>query len=357
MKLKLAFLLLFVIASKPIYSQSLNTKKLDELFNSLEKRNEAMGSITISKNGKILYNRAIGYRYVSNDIKILADSATNYRIWSITKTYTAVMILQLAEEGELSLQTTLDNFYPNIPNSNIITIQNMLDHKSGIHDFVQNDTSEDWDTYIKEPLTHEFMVKNISQYNPDFQPGKQFQYSNSNYLLLGYIIEKLDNNLYEISLSNRISSKIGLTSTYFGVNALDTVENKAYSYQFDKQWKKFDEGDFSGLIPAGAGGIVSTTTDMSIFIEGLFTGKLISESGLKEILNIKDSYGLGIMKIPFENTYSYGHTGGYIASESSLFYYPKDSITIAYCTNGIVLRKEEILNHVLFIITSLLQFL
>ena len=339
-------LFLLVLLLKSAYPQEINRLKLDKLFTALEKRNEAMGSIVISKNGNIVYRKAIGYRYISDDIKIHANLETNYRIWSITKMYTATMILQLVDEGKLSLQTTLDHFYPQIPNASMIKIEDMLSHKSGIHDFTQNNSSEDWDAHIDAPLTHDFMVHNIAQYEADFFAGEGFRYSNSNYLLLGYIIERLDGNLYETSLKERISSKIGLLSTYFGVNALDSIENKAFSYQFKQKWKAVDEGDFSGLIPAGAGGIVSTPTDMAKFIEALFAGKLLSESSLNKMVATEDFYGLGIMQTNTLNTQGFGHTGGYIASESSLFYYPKDSLAIAYCTNGIVYRKENILKHV-----------
>ncbi|MFP2996849.1 serine hydrolase [Spongiivirga sp. MCCC 1A20706] len=342
-----AIALLF-LTCKYSFSQNLNTDILDRYFESLERRNEAMGSITISKDGLILYSKAIGFRNKKSEVKINADTATNYRIWSITKLYTATMIMQLVEEEKLTLDTKLIHFFPEIPNAGSITIKNMLNHKSGIHDFTQNDSTEDWDTHINEAPTRKFMVKNIAQYPPDFQPNQDFRYSNSNYLLLGYIIEQLDGHLYETSLANRISSKLGLKSTYFGVGALDSVENKAFSYKFDKQWTTVDEGEFSGLIPAGAGGIVSTTNDMVLFIEGLFSGKLVTKESLNSIIPKNEFYGLGMMKTSFQGTSKgYGHTGGYIASESSLFYYPEDNVSIAYATNGIVIRKEEILENVL----------
>ena len=219
----------------------------------------------------------------------------------------------------------------------------MLNHKSGIHDFTQNVPDA---PPTLEGQAPEIMVKNIGRFKSDFRPDSKFEYSNSNYLLLGYIIETLDNNLYEISLANRISSKIGLTSTYFGVNALDNINNKAYTYQLDAKWTAVDEGEFSGLIPAGAGGIVATTTDMAKFIEALFAGQLISKSSLNKMMTTDGFYGLGLMKTQFKNKEGFGHTGGWI-SESSLFYYPKDSLTIAYTTNGVVIRKEDILDSVL----------
>jgi CubicO group peptidase (beta-lactamase class C family) len=325
------------------HGQELNTNKLDELFDSLEERNEAMGSIAISKNGQVLYSRAIGYRYISEDGKIPSDTETKYRIWSITKTFTATMILQLIEEGNLTLETKLTRFFPEIPNSEIINIKDMLSHKSGIHDFTQE--QEEAGPAV-EGDSRDVIIKNIARFNPDFQPNEKFEYSNSNYVLLGYIIEQLDREPYRIALSNRISSKVGLSNTFFGAGSLDGISNKAFSYQFDKKWANVDEGDFSGPIPGAAGSIVSTPADMAKFIEALFMGKLISESSLAKMTSGED-YGLGIFQMPFDDIMGYGHTGGYIASESSLTYYPQDSMAIAYTTNGIAYPKERILEHVL----------
>ncbi|MEO0340374.1 MAG: serine hydrolase [Bacteroidota bacterium] len=343
------FLLVLTLFTKPLFSQNLDTAKLNKFFDQLEERQEAMGSITISKNKQVIYSKSIGFRYADRGEKIEADTETNYRIWSITKLYTATMIMQLVEEGRLSLNTKLMDFYPQISNAASITIKDMLNHRSGIHDFIQNDGPEDWDANIREPLTENFMVNHIAQYPPDFQPNEGFRYSNSNYLLLGYIIEKLDGNPYETSLYNRISAKLGMTSTYFGIGALDTIENKAHSYRYlNKEWVAVDEGPFSGLIPAAAGGIVSTSSDMNLFIEGLFSGKLVSQKSLNIMLPKNEFYGLGVMQTTFSDSkIGYGHTGGFTASESSLFYYPQDSVSIAYATNGIVIRKEKILENVL----------
>lgn len=347
MKQMLLFVALLAATTSTASGQQVDTHKLDLFFNSLENRNEAMGSIAIYQNGNQIYSRAIGYRLIDEEIRAYADESTNYRIWSVTKIYTATMILQLVEEGKLSLQTTLQAFFPEIPNAAIITIQDMLAHRSGIHDFTQNDTSDEWDAQIEEPLIPSFMVEHISQYPPDFEPGEDFRYSNSNYLLLGYIVEKLDGQNYGASLQNRITASVGLSNTHFGLGVSDDVANKAFSYRYDSKWTPVDEGPFSGLIPAGAGGIVSTPADMAAFIDALFAGKLISERSLTLMLPDEDFYGLGFMKMSFRDKPGFGHTGGFIASESSLAYYPDHQLTIAYATNGIVLRKEDILDNVL----------
>ena len=343
-------LLLIALLAVPLSSaraQDLDRDKLDRFFRSLEHRNQAMGSMVISKNGKTIYKNAIGFRSIDQSGGIPSDSTTHYRVWSVTKIYTAVMIMQLVEEGKLSLDTTLSGFFPGIPNAKLITIQDMLRHRSGIHDFTQNLTGEAWDTHLDEPFTPAFMVNHIGQYLPDFQPDEKFGYSNSNYLLLGYIIELLDGRLYKESLQDRISSRIGLNSTYFGVGALDEVDNKAFSYRYTGDWVAVDEGPFSGLVPAGAGGIVSTPADMATFIESLFSGTLISKNSLKLMLPSQDFHGMGLMHLPFREKAGFGHTGGYLATESSLVYFPEDSLAIAYVTNGIVIRKEDLLELVL----------
>ncbi|QEH40692.1 serine hydrolase [Chitinophaga sp. XS-30] len=325
-------------------AQDPDAAKLDELLSYLEGRNEAMGSLTISKGGNILYSRATGYRFISEKQKIPADVHTKYHIWSVTKMYTAAMILQLAEEGKLKLENTLDLFFPGVANAHTITIRDMLSHKSGIHDFT--DAGEGAPATPKEQTPAE-MLQLISGFKPDFEPGDKFQYSNSNYLLLGYIIERLDGVPYSTALNNRIASRTGLSDTYFG-RALDTVENKSLSYQYDKDhWMEVQEGDFSGLVPGGAGSIVSTPSDMTRFVHGLFTGQLISKNSLALMTGITGFYGLGIHLVPDQWSKGFGHGGGYIASHANLAYYPKDSLAIAFCTNGNSYGIDKIVNHVL----------
>ncbi|QEC53823.1 D-alanyl-D-alanine carboxypeptidase [Anseongella ginsenosidimutans] len=343
-KTMVLFIVLAVMC-KSVAAQDLNTSKLDELLTYLEDRNEAMGSLAISKNGKLLYARSIGYRSVNNDKKIPADRDTKYRIWSITKIFTATMILQLIEEGNLKLETTLDQFFPRIANADSITILHMLNHKSGIHDFTdpgpENSSSPDSQTQAR-------MVDLISMFKPDFRPGERFQYSNSNFLLLGYIVEKLDEVTYSAALRNRISSRIGLSDTYYGLDALRSIENKAFTYRLQEgQWIAVNEGDFSAPVPGGAGSIVSTPSDMVKFIESLFSGRLITENSLAQMTNISEFYGLGIHLVHSQSSAGFGHGGGYLGSYSNLAYYPQDRLAIAYCTNGQVYEMDKILYHVL----------
>ncbi len=347
MKFKFSIYFLIFSLCYTSYAQELDTIKLTKFFNTLEKRNEAMGSVAISKNGRLIYKKTIGFRYKDTIGKIPATTDTNYRIWSITKTYTAVMIFQLIEEGKLSLETPLSTFYPQIPNANTITIKQMLAHRSGIFDYV-NDTNEEAKLDTTSRTNHKTsLIQHIAKFKPNFNPGEDFRYSNSNYFLLGCIVEGLDENTFEVSLANRIVHKIHLKSTYFGRDTLKSINNKANTYYFDKQWRTSpEEENYRYHLETADGGIVSTPKDMALFIDALFDEKLVSKESLNLMTAGADFYRLGLMKTQFEDMEGFGHTGGWI-SESSLFHYPNEKLTIAYTSNGPVLRTEDILNNIL----------
>lgn len=325
-------------------SQTIDFSPLNEFLSSLEAENRAMGSLAISQEGKLIYQKVIGHRHQEGTNRIAADPDTRYRIWSITKTYTATMILQLIEEGKLSLDDHLADFYPSIKNSSNITITDMLGHRSGIRDFTR-DESPIWDSLPGSEITSSIMIHEISNYESDFPPQDQFQYSNSNYLILGYLIERLDSVSYAIALQNRISHKLGLKRTTFHQAFPNKEKNEAFSYQFNETWEAFDEGSATGPVPAAAGEIISTPSEMLLFIEALFTDKLISKESLALMTDIDGHYGLGITKSNIAGQTAYGHSGGYIASFSNLLYFPDSGISIAYCTNGQASNMDEIIAY------------
>ena len=125
-------------------TQTLDKAKLDQFFDRLAEKNQAMGSLTIAKDGKVLYTRAIGYSQINGSQRKPATTATRYRVGSITKTFTAAMILQFVEEGKLKLSDTLDKFFPQIPNGGKITIAHLLTHRSVIHDLIKYSAFRSW---------------------------------------------------------------------------------------------------------------------------------------------------------------------------------------------------------------------
>src|SRR5690606_9537400 len=128
---------------------------------------------------------------------------TKFRIGSITKMFTATMILQLVEEGKLTMETKLGAYFPSVPNAKEITIEQLLNHHSGLY----NITDEEYLNYYTQPKTQQEILERIAKQTPDFPPGERGAYSNTNYLLLGYILEKLTDKSYAENLHSRITGK------------------------------------------------------------------------------------------------------------------------------------------------------
>jgi D-alanyl-D-alanine carboxypeptidase len=327
----------------PSFSQ-VNTARLDSLLNQLQSKDKAMGSVSISRKGELLYSKAFGFsRMEASIIKYPSDTATKYRIGSISKMFTMVMIMQLIEEKKLKLSTPLSQFYPKVPNAKEITIKQLLNHHSGLHNFTSDESYASW---MNLPKTKEEMLELIYSQKPDFKPGEKGDYSNTNFVLLGFIIEKLTQSTYAAQLEKRITSPLGLKNTYYG-SKINTAKNEAQSYSWTGKWTEQSQTDMS--IPHGAGAIVSTPADLNKFIYALFQNKLISKASVKEVTDLTDSYGLGIFRVPFYDRFAYGHNGGIDGFVSSLAYFPDDSTALSVTFNGMNHSMNDILIGVLSI--------
>ncbi|MBL7751616.1 MAG: beta-lactamase family protein, partial [Chitinophagaceae bacterium] len=283
-KLMLGLLTLVIVSMG--YTQTIDKEKLDQLFDRLLEKNKGMGSIVIAKEGRIVYERAFGYSLMDGPTKTPITSNTRFRISSITKTYTAVMILQLVEEGKLKLQDNLDRFFPEIPNANKITIEQILRHRSGIPELK---VEPNWG---RQSRTHDEVLAVIEKGQPNFEPDSKHEYSNTGYVILGYIIEKVEGKPYQDVLKERITSKLGLKNTYLGEGNTNTEKNESLSYRYLGEWKEAPELNLS--VPAGAGAIMSTPGDMAKFIQALFDHKLVSKASLDKMMTMQDGEGMGM---------------------------------------------------------------
>jgi D-alanyl-D-alanine carboxypeptidase len=342
----LILLCVLTVVSFQLPAQTINSKRLDSLFDILSKKNLAMGSIAISQNDKIVYHKAIGNAMMNDYDNTLASEKTEYRIGSITKMFTAVMVFELIEEHKLSLNDTLAKFFPALPNAHRITIELMLRHRSGLANFTNNNNTNHFDDWKDTPKTHEELMAMISTQKPDFEPNTKADYNNSNYLLLGYIIEKITKKPYRELLNERIVKKIDLKNTYYGTNGSTYIGNECASYKyFDYKWVKDKKpvylDDFGG-----AGAIISTPPDLLKFINSLFANKLVSKQTLDQMKTMVDGYGMGMFPYGSKKHPGFGHNGKTEGFASSISYYPADKLAIAYCTNGEVYSKNYILDGV-----------
>lgn len=317
------------------FSQNIDKQKLDAYFGQLEANNKFMGSVAVSQNGNLLYTKSVGFTDVEKSIK--SNENTKYRIGSISKMFTSVLILKAAEENKLSLNQTIENYFPALTNANKITISQLLSHRSGIHNFTSDETYLTWNT---KPRTREELVNLIVKGGSDFEPDSKSKYSNSNFVLLTVILEKAYKKPYSELLLKKIVQPLGLKNTYFG-GIIDSRNNEANSYDFNDQWKKQTETDMS--IPLGAGAVVSSPVDLVKFSEALFGGKLITAKSIELMKTTKEKYGLGLFNMPLLDKTGFGHSGSIDGFKSHLTNFPEENITVALTANGENYNSNEIL--------------
>jgi D-alanyl-D-alanine carboxypeptidase len=331
---RISVLLLFIAFSSS-FAQNFNKAKLDSLFQILETKDKFMGSIAMAENGKLIYTKSIG----KDDIETNKHSTINtkYRIGSISKMFTACMVFQAIEENKLNLDQTIDLYFPTVENAKKITIGNLLNHRSGIHNFTDD---PDYIKYNTQPKSEKEMVELISKGKSEFEPDTKGEYSNSNYVLLSYILEKVYKKPFKEILNTKIVKPLGLKNTYFG-GKININNNESNSYRFTSKWDKETETDPS--IAMGAGGIVSNPTDLVVFINNLFSNKIVSEKSLQQMETIKDKFGMGILKFPYYDIICFGHTGGIDGFLSAITYFPDSHLALALTSNGILYNTNDVL--------------
>lgn len=335
MKIKFCLVFVFAITILNVHSQKLNVAKLDSLFKALNDKNLFMGSISISKNGNQIYSNAIGKADVADNISLSAN--TKFRIGSTTKIFTSALVLKAVELKKISLDQTIHSFFPTIVNSQKITVRNLLNHRSGIHELL---AADEFANGYTEAKSQEEMISILSKFQSDFEPDTKADYSNSNYYLLTLILEKTYKKTYSELLEEQIIKPLKLKNTYFG-SKINIQNNECYSYYFSNKWEKDTEGDMS--VPLGAGAIVSTPSDLTLFIEKLFQGKIISLKSLKLMTQIQDKYGMGIFALPFYDKNGFVHRGQIDSFSSVLSFFPEEKLAIAIITNGSLYDKKKIL--------------
>jgi CubicO group peptidase (beta-lactamase class C family) len=304
--------------------------RLDSLFEILESHQRTMGAVTIRKGDRVLYQRTFGWRDSSAAGWVRSDGQTGFRVGSVTKPFTAVMIYQLIDERRLSLDTRLSRFFPQLPNSTSITIRDLLGHTSGLADY-----SRGLDVFV--PLSRDSLLRRIAMPSMQFPPGTERRYNNSNYLLLGYIAESLTESSYATQLERRIVKPIGLRRTHVGGPVAASNEARAYFFS-DGHWE--EQRDDAIENAGGAGSLVSTSDDLTRFLAALFGGRLISHTSVAEMTTgftdgaRKNGKGLSPFTIPGQGKSGYSHDGSIGAHTALIGYVPADSLALALTING-----------------------
>ncbi len=320
-------------------SPDFNKFQLDNYFSTLEDGNKFMGSVAVMKEGEIVYSKTVGFSDYENKTK--ADENTKYRIGSTTKTFTAVLTLKAVEEGKLSLEDKLDKFYPRIKNAKDIKIEYLLNHRSGIYSVTSEPNFLDWRT---EDKTRDEILTIIRNGESQFAPNSKAYYSNSNFILLTRILEKVYGKTFNEILKEKITEPLQLSNTYLD-DTIDTSKKESKSYKYIADWSVEPETSIS--IPLGAGGMVSTTIDLVKFVKALFGGEILNQETLKKMKNIQDTVGLGIFEIDVNGKIAYEHPGTIDGFRANYIYIPEDDLIYTFATNGLNFKDRDIQKTVL----------
>jgi D-alanyl-D-alanine carboxypeptidase len=346
--MKKKYLVLFLCCvSVQLLAQTVPSKKLDSLFAAYENNNKAMGSVAIRHYGKLVYSKAIGFTSQPNNKTMNATPATVYRIGSISKMYTAALTFRLIQEHKLGMETSLSNYFPTVPNAGKIKIKHLLGHTSGIFNITSDSTFKSW---YQQPISREQMIAKITTHAPVFEPGTNKQYSNSNYILLGYIIETITKKSYQQNLQSAINSITGAKNTGYG-GRINTAKKEASSFSFENnEWILQPETDMS--VPHGAGAITATANDVALFAEKYIGGNILNRQWKDTILTIAKQLGYGIIKFDVNGEKGYGHNGAIDGFNSCVIYFPGNEISIAFLSNGINYSIDDIMDAVYKIYTG-----
>jgi len=270
---------------------------LDSMFSYYNENGMFNGVVLAAEDGKIIYKKTFGF--ADFEKKIPLNTASVFSIASITKSYTALAIMMLEERGKLSYSDKLSKYFPEFPMySEQITIKLLLTHTSGIIDYLNRGLKLQDNLPI---LTNQIVLNSlINEQTLDFQPGTKYSYSNSNYVLLALIIEKVSGQSYQEFLKENIFIPLGMNHTYVIDEVNNGIPNRVNAY--DAYWEK-NEDDLKHF-EVGAGGIYSTAHDQFLFDQALYTDDLVTQNTLQQAFDTtglldreKYVYGYG-WKIP-----------------------------------------------------------
>jgi CubicO group peptidase (beta-lactamase class C family) len=334
------------------YGQTKQDKQLEKILDNLLspqfKIAEPGCEILVAKKGEIVYKKAFGNANMELNMSIRPDMVFN--LASVTKQFTAIAILQLVEQGKISLTDSLQKYIPDYPSkSYTITVENLLTHTSGIRDYMQIDYAnvymERWDFKPKQ------LIDSFKNYALEFEPGTKFSYSNSGYYLLGYIIQIVSGQSYQSYIQDHLLKPIGLAHTYFDSSSI-IIPNRVNGYR--KEEDVFKNVDYwSPTIEYAAGGLISNVDDLFKWHKGLYSYQILKKETLQKAFvpyQLKDGtetgYGYGWFIKTSNGIKSIEHEGGIPGFKSNVIYFPAEDIFIATLYNCGTVPIDELTNTI-----------
>ncbi|NEU09767.1 serine hydrolase [Flavihumibacter sp. R14] len=301
--------------------------KADSLLSAYHKQDLFTGTVIIARRGKVLFERSYGM--ANRDAGMPNASGTQYRIGSLSKPVTAIIMMQLREKGMLKFSDPLSKYLPGFTKGDSVTVEDLLNHTSGIRSLTSTARYRTDRMGIKGQAD----VLEILRAEPfAFSPGSSWQYSNSNYMLLSYIAEKVSGRSMS-ELVSELAKKQGLKKTGMDYDGR-TDRNKAVGYEAGALQDYVPVADNNVLIITGAGGIYSTATDLLKLDRALYSKGILSRESKQDMFRArKGDYALGWETGAYKNRIELGHSGSIEGFKAMMLRYPESETTIIFLSN------------------------
>jgi len=317
-------------------SDAAASAEFDKIFQEHYKADGPGAAVLVAKKGKIIYQKAIGKADLELEVPLRPDHV--FRIGSVTKQFTAAAILRLAEEGKLALEDELTKFIPDYPTlGKRITVEQLLNHTSGIKSYTNMLT---WDAETRrKDFTPSELVDYFKDQPMEFEPGADYNYNNSGYVLLGFIIEKISGKTYAQYIDEQFFKPLGMKNSYYG-DVQPIIKNRADGYSEGSPGTYVHADYLSMTQPYAAGSLLSTVEDLYIWTKAVHSGKVLKPESLKKAFtphilpNGHDTrYGYGWQIGNVLGSITIEHGGGINGFLSTLMYIPGEDICVAMLSN------------------------
>lgn len=325
---------LFVLSPLGVSAQQSNEEvaaKIDRYIDEAVSLDAFSGTVLLTKDGRSIYERAAGE--ASKSYQIGNNINTRFNIGSVGKVFTATAIMQLAQSGKLKLDDTIDKYLPEFPyaEKDEITIQQLLNHSAGMGDYFEHP-----DFYAKKEALREIsdFLSLVYEMKLVARPGEEFNYSNSGYVLLGAIIEKVSGQLYRTYIDENIFEPLEMKVTEI-IYIEDIVPNIATGY-YPKNADELQQNILVHGRACPAGGIFSTVHDLSKFDQGLKTEKILRSEFIEKMFEPSEAnpeYGSGWEILDINGHKVLGHSGGHYGIEAIFYRYVEEGYTIIVLSN------------------------
>lgn len=306
-----------------------DSSKLEELMETYTKQHKFNGAVLVAHRGKILLDRGYGLRNAGDNTS--NDKNSIFQIGSITKQFTATLILKLQEENKLNVKDKLSKYFPDYPKGDSITVEQLLTHTSGIYSYTSDQAF--MSSEVSKPADRKKMMALFKDKPFQFSPGTQWQYSNSAYSLLGYIIEDVAKMPYEQAIRRYIFTPLHMENSGFDFTHLDN-RNKATGYFRLTADKNTPAPIVDSSVSYSAGAIYSTTNDLYKWCQSLQADAIITKASKETAYTpVKNNYGYGWGIDSIAGKRTVGHGGGIHGFNSNMVSMPDDNTCVILLAN------------------------